>query len=411
MTARIGYLTTLASGQSEVATLRPPRMLFPLAGPPDPQLASWRTPPRAQIGPGEQTGPGPADAGEPAQRAAGQLEPEPSGRPDDTGPWPVEPPAAPGSAPLPAAAAPVEPAEADGAARGAPAPSRLIPAAATITGPDGMPRPRTEVDALASAAGLAADTREPRARPAGSTAEQAMTRTAAAEQAGAGAAGPAPGSALAQDYLIPANLWPGGVPAASPAMPASGTAPAYPHAADRGLAEPAGTGLVRHSAGEAASGRSGSGSAKPEQHGGGVLHASRQVPSDQTAFPPQPRDRPVVTAARGGNGTERSARAEGRTLGDREHGSQLRPPAGRPPDEPATSAGQMVMPRRPPQARAQPAPAPARTRPPTLSIGTIEVVVVPPPQQPPAGPSPRQRRSAPDRLSRGLGPRFGHGQT
>ena len=273
-----------------------------------------------------------------------------------------------------------------------------------------MLRPRTVVDALASAAGLAADIREPRARPAGSAAEQATAGAAAevAEQAGAGAAGFAPGSALAEDSLIPANLWTGAPPPASPAMPAASNPLGYPRAADRGLAEPTGTGPVRHSAGEAASGRSGSGAAKPEQHGGGVLHASRQFPSDQTAFPPQPGDRPVAAAAQGGSRAERPARAEGRTSGDGEHGPQLRPPAGRPLDEPAASAGQVVMPRRPQQARAQH--APARTPAPTLSIGTIEVVVVPPPQ-PPARASPRQRRSAPDRLSRGFGPRFGHGQT
>jgi hypothetical protein len=402
MTARIGYLTTLTSGHGGVATLRPPRMLFPLAGPADPELTSWRTPPRGRIGPG------PADAGAPAQRAAGQIEAEPSGRPGDTEPWPVEPPAAPGGARLPTAAPPVEPAGGDGA----PAPSQLIPASATTSGPDGMLRPRTEVDALASAAGLAADTREPPARPARSTAQQVATRAAAdaAEQAGAGTAGLAPGSAAAHDPLIPASLRPGAAPPASPAMPASGNPLGYPRAAGRGLNRPAGTRPVRHSAGAAASSRPGSGPAEPEQHGGSVLHASRQLPSDQTAFPPQPGGRPVATAARAGNRAERPARAEGRRPGDGEHGPQLRPPAGRPPDEPATSAGRAVMPRRPPQARARPAPASGRTHPPTLSIGTIEVVVVPPPQ-PPASASPRQRRSAPDRLSRGLGPRFGHGQT
>ena len=405
MTARIGYLTTLASGAGGVATLRPPRMLFPLAGPPDPEFTSWRTPPGRQVPPSGQIVPGPADATGPAQRATGQLEAEPSGRPENTKPWPAEPPATPGGARLPAAAAPAKPTETDGeaagAARGGPAPLQLIPADAVTSGPDGIPRPRTGVDALASTAGLAADTREPRARPA--------QPAAGAEQAGAGAAGPAPGSAPAQDSLLPANLWPG-TPPASPAMPAASNPLGYPRAADRGLAEPAGTGLGRHPAGEAASGRSGAGAAKPEQYGGGVLHASHQLPSDQTAFPPQPGDRPVATEARGGNRAERPPRAEGHTPGDGVHGPQLRPPAGRPPDEPAAPAGQVAMPRRPPQARARPAPAPARTPAPTLSIGTIEVVVLPPPQ-PPASASPRQRRSAPDRLSRGVGPRFGHGQT
>jgi hypothetical protein len=56
--------------------------------------------------------------------------------------------------------------------------------------------------------------------------------------------------------------------------------------------------------------------------------------------------------------------------------------------------------------------APARTPSPTVSIGTIEVTVLAPPRDPqPASAAHRTPREAPGRLSRGLGPRFGQGQT
>jgi hypothetical protein len=62
------------------------------------------------------------------------------------------------------------------------------------------------------------------------------------------------------------------------------------------------------------------------------------------------------------------------------------------------------------QGRVQAAPAdPSRS---TLSIGTIEVTVLaPPPVPPPARTSGQAARLAPDRLSCGIGPRFGQGQT
>ena len=60
---------------------------------------------------------------------------------------------------------------------------------------------------------------------------------------------------------------------------------------------------------------------------------------------------------------------------------------------------------RPPGNRAE---APARPSAPTLSIGTIEVTLLPPP--PTATPARPARREPPQRLSRGLGRRFGQGQ-
>ena len=49
--------------------------------------------------------------------------------------------------------------------------------------------------------------------------------------------------------------------------------------------------------------------------------------------------------------------------------------------------------------------------PPALSIGTIEVTLLPPPSGPPAQPVQREPRETPQRLSRGLGRRFGRAQT
>jgi hypothetical protein len=55
--------------------------------------------------------------------------------------------------------------------------------------------------------------------------------------------------------------------------------------------------------------------------------------------------------------------------------------------------------------------SPARTPSPVLSIGTIEVTLLPPPPDPPpARTAPREPRQPPPRLSRGLGRRFGQGQ-
>jgi hypothetical protein len=53
--------------------------------------------------------------------------------------------------------------------------------------------------------------------------------------------------------------------------------------------------------------------------------------------------------------------------------------------------------------------APAQS---TLSIGTIEVTLLAPSPQPlPAALPRREARPAPDRLSHGIGPHFGQGQT
>lgn len=63
-------------------------------------------------------------------------------------------------------------------------------------------------------------------------------------------------------------------------------------------------------------------------------------------------------------------------------------------------------------ARANAGPAPAQPVSPMLSIGTIEVTVLAPPPDPPAASTSHGRpRQPPQRLSRGLGPRFGQGQT
>jgi hypothetical protein len=75
----------------------------------------------------------------------------------------------------------------------------------------------------------------------------------------------------------------------------------------------------------------------------------------------------------------------------------------------ALSRGQLT-PSLGPASRPSVSQAETGTRPPapTLSIGTIEVTLVPPPQAPePARPA---RREPPQRLSRGLGPRYGQGQ-
>lgn len=56
--------------------------------------------------------------------------------------------------------------------------------------------------------------------------------------------------------------------------------------------------------------------------------------------------------------------------------------------------------------------AAARPPSPALSIGTIEVKLLAPPQDPPSAPAaPHEPRQAPQRLSRGLGRRFGQGQS
>jgi len=71
-----------------------------------------------------------------------------------------------------------------------------------------------------------------------------------------------------------------------------------------------------------------------------------------------------------------------------------------------------VPPRLPRQASGQPAPGPAAPAQSTLSIGTIEVTLLAPPPQPPPAAQPRRAdRAAPGRLSHGIGPRFGQGQT
>ena len=85
------------------------------------------------------------------------------------------------------------------------------------------------------------------------------------------------------------------------------------------------------------------------------------------------------------------------------------PAAVRPPYQPDAHAAEL-RPQR--QARTRAAPASASTLRPTLSIGTIEVTLLPPAHDPvPAGAARREPKHPPERLSRGLGPHFGQGQT
>jgi hypothetical protein len=266
--------------------------------------------------------------------------------------------------------------------------------------------------------------------------------------------GPGLGAAPGPDaaFSPAAALSPGAAPGPRSARPASRDTPSYSPAADQGpaLRPSASPGSVRRAVPEAeqdwmVTGFPGAPVLHESQHapGGPVVRAeladagagraqpptteagaARMVPgfpdaavqaavdwlsAGHAAHPGLQAQRPAAEAGRENEATPRPARiAPGAPAASSEMPQQF-PAAVRPPDRPSAHAAEL-RPRR--QARAPAAPTSASTFRPTLSIGTIEVILLAPAHDPvPAGAARRAPRHTPERLSRGLGPHFGQGQT
>jgi hypothetical protein len=468
MTARIGYLTALAPGHGGPAVLSPPRRLFPLAGfldaeadfrdsaPPGPadpagtadrlpggqrevkpQVPSWREAGGRVTGPGERAA-GPVGGGLSAAFTA--AEPAKGDGP--------------GAEPVRAAGPVVNPAEADGTADSTLAPSdRARPAAGRSGSPGDLPGhlPRggepAHVNVPRSGAGAGELLPPVIARPGAETVRQAA---ASADGLSSGPA-PAQPSVTSGAPGPGTNPGPGTAPGPRSARAASRGTPSYAPAADQGpaLRPSASLGPVRRVVLEAEPAWTVTGFP-----GAPVPHESQQVPAGpavsaeptgaelgraqrmatkaglartvpgfpgatvpavdwlsagHAAHPGPQAERPGAEAARDNGATLRPARTTAGVPAASSGMPQQSPAAVRPPDQPTADAAEL-RPRR--QARASAASAPASTFRPTLSIGTIEVTLLAPAHDPvPAGAVRREPKRPPERLSRGLGPHFGQGQT
>jgi hypothetical protein len=432
MTARIGYLAALAPSQGGPSALRPPRRMFPAAAFLDAEPDPWQVPPgvaeadspaRRGLAPGSPGDGHPGDSrpgdGHPGDRQAGEGQdarrrmpvPGPDARCESSAPVPMASIAPAGIAPHDAAAGSAriggitqpgvtaEPAAAAIAVRpdetrpaaGSPGPASRRRPPEAVTGPPGHP------------AGM------PDPHPTGQAGSTAVHAVSAA--AGLGASGP-----QGQARLIPASPRPGSTPPKAGAAGSAVTAPGHHDAVVRqsprqvpGPAAPAThTGHDPAPHGVRMAGPAG---AEPGHHAAAVQHGLQHLPTRQPV-PEGPAAGRLPAPASPPGPTARAARAAQAATPWHEAGSQMSsrfPAAARPPEVPG---GPAVRPSPPRQTRAQAAPTPAGPRQSTLSIGTIEVTLLAQPQpQPPAASSRRSARPAPDRLSHGIGARFGRGQT
>ena len=347
--ARIAYLTALAGGHGNLASLRPPRRLFPVAGhldagaaiepasvtQPAAQLASRRTArARPSLEQADQQSTGPDDRSQPRHDAAVRQ-------------------AADGHSNSPAHAG------------------------ANVAGPNGW-MPDTDHGGRAA---------RPEVTRPGSDAESAAVRARTEEPGleGAGFEDPLAAGRQRSAARSEGN--------AAAILPAVGRSSGQPGSAEptEPVAAPAAGFLRQHGAGR----RLAAPAAPP----------ASDAPADRTADHGEPA-RSTADDPRGGHRPTRPALAAAVGL-----------PIS--PEEPEPSSSTVRSPSAPadqdaPYARHQLTsslrPAPAKAPSPALSIGTIEVTLLPPADSQQASNSRRRSTTSPDRLSRGLGPRFGQGQ-
>ena len=213
------------------------------------------------------------------------------------------------------------------------------------------------------------------------------------------------------------------------AMSAAGVGPGYPQAVQGDL-QPAGPALTMPASARPGSGPDAVSEAQPApirrgRHGLRGADPPHSAPHPVPGASPQPADGP---AAMPGGPAERPAGTPADATRDRGRAPQRAsavtvPPAAnlepaprfsaaaRTLDQPEQPAGLAVAPRPPQSAGARGVSAPAKAPVPILSIGTIEVTLIPLRDPVPADTSHREPRRPPQQLNRGLGPRFGQGQT
>jgi hypothetical protein len=391
--ARISYLDSLSPGRRSLPSLRPPRRLFSVAGLPDADFAIEQPVSRADAVVGRSP--------RPAAGRAGSAElPEPVPRP------------------------------------GLPRLDRDL----TPTGVIAAPAPRKAVglppaDARQPAkTGEPADTSDP-----GNTTESAVAVAAGLRQPSTPAhqsllpAGPAPAAAEISADSGPSPALP------RPAAPHSRNAPVHPRAPVPFAAGPPGPELEPEPQPATTAMQAGM---DREHDGAAGQHDSAPSPARYPAYPRDAAGEPAPPqqAVRGirpagtkpapgaaedlpappagvadrlsGNGlAPHSAHAAALTPGFESDTPWLAAAAAAAREHAMPPAGHVTVPRRQRRAATDAAPAPTATSSASLSIGTIEVTLLGPPQQPTATTSRREPRRPPERLSRGLGPRFGQGQT
>ncbi|MGH3150239.1 MAG: hypothetical protein ACRDOB_05865 [Streptosporangiaceae bacterium] len=430
MTARVGYLTALASGRPAGPLLRPARRLFPPLALADAGYASPE--PLAAFRPSALP-PGPAAAAarqheqadsvvvdDPAASQTAENAPGPAALETATGPRLTNPGAAEqpradlgaaghagGTPPRvaigrPAATEPNQPPTRTppassqmtdpGAAKPARSRARAAEQAGAAPPPAALGRPSAggpdEPSVPGHPASVTAPPEAPSAAPAGHqstppTGHQSAASAGTAAQAGSpvrSASGPGAASGLAAD--TPGRSGPFGLSAVRSRREAAGAAVA----AEPGAASPGYRGAeVEHD-------RSPAGQAGPADHarsadraGPAGLERSADLPGP--ASRKEPAERAAVTVAQAERAASQPAPAR---------------PLAAPPDREVIGL--------PPRRREE---APSSGERATLSIGTVEITVLPPREQKSSAP-PGPRRTAPagppERLSRGLGPWFGRDQ-
>ncbi len=470
MTARIGYLSALAAGRRGGPLLRPARRLFPplapadaeyglpeaVAGPEPGALPSAAAPgpaapARVTSRPAEpvtappiSAGPAVAGTAPPGPAAPGPAGPRPAG-PGPAGPGPVAlKPAGRGRGPAVAAASQrgqpdrvISDNAASPTADDAPGwPGRGTPAGSRLTGP-GIPASQAPAGHGTNRSRMN-NNQTTNSRTNSVEANRSGTRSARGEQVRAEAAAPpiaarrspAPGpgtisrSPAARRGELPASNRPAATaePAGPPGTVVTGTADV--------LASRART--RRRTAGP----RTRPGRAEQVRAEAAPPPAATSSPATgpgepapispaATAEPAGPPGAAVITTA----GQDASGpRPAGRTRAVTDSAAGTPSPFGlfvvqsrRDTVVPAAAAepgagyprNQSVAVKHDPPRRRQKAPDATGTPPATLSIGTVEITVLPPrDQKSPVPPSPRRAAPAgpPDRLSRGLGPWFGRDQ-
>ena len=437
MTARIGYLVALASGRRDGPLLQPPRPLFPPVGVADAELA-FAQEALAVPEPGRL----PSGAA-PGRSARATAAPNPA------------PPASRG----PALTMPALPALADAPAR------RLSNTDGVTKVGAGRPTP--------SGRGGSGSTAAPGPAPSAwaypAPAEQAPAEQAPAEQAPAGLATPPIGinRALATDPSVPPTHNPADGAAELPGHPrvaltgvADGTRPGA--SPGHGVSVALGDGTAGHTARPGLTERAPADPATPRSSiregpatGPGVppphnrADGTADLPGDpglavfRTAGGARPGPASVGSAAAPPSPAAGISGASGLVAGPPRRQAAVQAAAAEPAgrylqhesapvrhdhatagaeDRAVTAASQLAVPQPaddgavlPPHWRA--APGAVRTPLATLSIGTIEITVLPPPVPSPAHPAAAHPvpahpapASSPDRLSRGLGPWYGRDQ-
>jgi len=468
MTARIGYLSALASGPGGAAELSPPRRLFPMAGFLDTEDGFRQAPP------------GLADLpGPPSRRAAGppDLEPQLPSWPEAVGYVPGRPEAGTAGRWLSAAPMAAEPARADGPAAepvradgpGA-EPAEDHRTADRTPAPPHRARPATgrsgSPGALPGHAPSDKEPAHPSARRAGEGPGELLPPAATGpapetgQHASAAMDGLGSGTLPAQPPFVPVAHVPGAAPGPQPGRQVSRGGRASSPAPDQGQEPGAGPGNVGQSAPEAEPAKTNveypgaavlrdylrlpaeraeftdpaAGGPRRSQRtasegldgattgfpGAAVQHAAGRLSAGHVAVPGQQAERAAAEAAREDGGTLRPAHTAAAAPDANSETPRRFPAAAQPPDQAGPHAAELrpqaaeLRPQRQVRApaAAPAAPASASTPRPTLSIGTIEVTLLPSVHDHvPAGPPRGEPAHPPERLSRGLGPHFGQGQT